>query len=325
MELISVIIPAYNVDKYLTRCLDSVLDQSYGDLEIVIVDDGSSDDTPQICDEYSKRDSRIKVVHKANEGVAAARNTALDTAKGEMIAFCDADDYYEKDMIRQLHDALVRNSADLVVCGYYEDYSDRTDEYGGGDEQILTVDLAYEEFFKMGGRIGSGCWNKMFRAEVLKDIRYKHYVMGEDVELICRALDNCERTVLTGYKGYHYVHRENSATQTDFRPANMDIIKAVDEMVGFIRIHRPKLLPQLYGFRAAWYVATLQVIDRTSGFKKNKHWVRELRDDVKINLSGYIRNRFVAKRDKILLTCLCFNCFIPALRMYECLRKAQNG
>ena len=129
MDLISVIIPAYNAQVHLKRCLDSVCGQSYKDIEVVLVDDGSTDSTLQICEEYAKQDSRIRVFHKENGGVAAARNLALDRAEGAMIAFSDADDYYEPMMLERLHDAMLKHDADMVCCGYLEEYDDKVIEY----------------------------------------------------------------------------------------------------------------------------------------------------------------------------------------------------
>lgn len=325
MELISVIIPAYNVEKYLARCLDSVCGQTYGNIEIIVVDDGSTDTTAAICDEYAGKDARIKAVHKQNEGVAAARNTALDTVAGDCIAFADADDYMEPDMLKQLHKAMCEYDADMVSCGYYEEYPDRTDVLGTG-KGILACDRhkAYEEYFKMGGRIGSGCWNKLIKAEALKDIRYKPYVMGEDVELLSRVLDRCSRVICIDYPGYHYIHRKDSATQTMFRAENMDIIRVVEEMSDYFKVRHPELIKQFYGFHAAWYVATLQVMKRSGNMNRHKAEQAVMRRGIAENMRHYRDNPYVYRVDLLLLKSFMLHCFVPVQSMYETIRKIRH-
>ena len=323
-HLISVIIPAYNVEAYLARCLDSVCGQSYKDLEIIIIDDGSVDKTPEICDEYARRDGRIRVLHKKNAGVSAARNDALDLTSGDMIAFADADDYFEPDMIERLYAAITGYDADMAVCGYYEEYNDRVEERGRTDTVVFGNHEAYEDYFKMGGCIGSGCWNKLIRAAALKDIRYKAYAMGEDVEFLCRVLDNCDKVVCIGYRGYHYIHREDSATQTGFRPQNMDIIHVVDEMAEYIGINHPELIKQLYGFHAAWYVATLQVMKRSGSMNKHKREQMALRRGILDNMKNYSNNPYVYKVDKVLLKSFLLHIFVPVQSMYEVLSGLKH-
>ena len=123
--MISVIVPVYNVEKYLRQCLDSVLAQTYRELEIILVDDGSTDGSGAICDEYATRDSRIKVVHQQNGGLSSARNAGLDLATGEYVAFVDSDDYIHETMLELLYQALVENNADTVICNF-----ERVDEKG---------------------------------------------------------------------------------------------------------------------------------------------------------------------------------------------------
>ena len=117
MELISVIVPVYKVEKYLRECVDSILAQTYTNLEIILVDDGSPDNCGKICDEYAQNDSRIKVIHQENGGLSAARNAGLDIATGKYIGFVDSDDYAELNMFEELHKRIIENNADLSICG----------------------------------------------------------------------------------------------------------------------------------------------------------------------------------------------------------------
>ena len=121
-ELISVIVPIYNVEKYLERCLDSIIKQTYKNLDIILVDDGSIDNSTKICDEYVKKDSRIKVIHKENGGLSDARNVGIDNSDGKYICFIDSDDYIELDMIENLYDGIVKNNANICCCGKLLEY-----------------------------------------------------------------------------------------------------------------------------------------------------------------------------------------------------------
>ncbi|MBR2040186.1 MAG: glycosyltransferase family 2 protein [Clostridia bacterium] len=126
--MVSIIIPVYNVEKYLKRCVDSVLNQTYKNIEIILVDDGSPDNCPLMCDEFAKTDPRIKVIHKQNGGLSSARLAGFKEAEGEYILFVDSDDYIEKDMVEKLVFAIKEKNADLVICGYYTQFGDRNEE-----------------------------------------------------------------------------------------------------------------------------------------------------------------------------------------------------
>ncbi|MCR5602816.1 MAG: glycosyltransferase [Lachnospiraceae bacterium] len=320
MDLISVIIPAYNAEKHLERCLDSVCGQSYKDLEILLVDDGSSDSTPQICDSYAKKDGRIKVIHKENGGVAAARNTALDMMTGAMAAFSDSDDYYEPGVLESMHRAMLEHNADMVCCGYYEEFDDRITEYGTGlGEVIYDRHDAFEEYFKMGGRIGSGCWNKLIRSEVIRDIRYKPYVMGEDVEMLLRTIDRCDRVVCIDYPGYHYIHRGDSATRAVFSENNINMLHIADEMLEYIKERHPELTEQMYAYNAAWYTAQIQAMywsKDTSVFAEEKRLIKSL---ILSNMEGYRNNTYIPARDMLYLRSFMYGCFRPVQAACELL------
>ena len=322
--MISIIVPVYNVEKYLRRCLDSLLEQTYSALQIILIDDGSTDASGDICDEYRLKDSRIEVLHKQNGGVAEARNDGLSLAKGKYIGFVDADDYVEKDMFMTLHEVLIKEAAELAVCGYYEEYTDRTLKRGEGlGVAVYDNTKIYEDYFKMGGRLGSGTWNKLFKASVLEGIRYKKYVVGEDVEMLTRALLNVSKAVVTDYAGYHYIHREDSATQLKFRPDNMDIIRAVDDMVIFIKNNRPELLPNMYAFHASWHVATLQVMNKagdTSAYGDEKE---RLRRNIIKNMPNYEGNPYIYKVDMILLKSYLHHCFRLCQGMLDLYHKLR--
>ena len=142
--LISVIIPIYKVEEYLAECIASVVCQTYTNTEIILVDDGSPDNCPQMCDEWACKDSRIKVIHKANGGISDARNAGIDAATGEYIAFVDSDDYIKPDMLKKLHSAICKENADIAACGILNCEGEKQTTWGcrdfaGSSEQILAL------------------------------------------------------------------------------------------------------------------------------------------------------------------------------------------
>lgn len=138
-ELISIIIPVYNVEKYIGKCIDSLIKQKYDNLEIILIDDGSSDNSGEICDKYAKKDKRIKVIHKKNSGQADSRNIGISKASGKYIGFVDSDDYIDKDYYNRLYKTLVKNNADVVTCKYQNVYNDdyRKEEIGNNIRETI--------------------------------------------------------------------------------------------------------------------------------------------------------------------------------------------
>lgn len=185
--LISVIIPVYNVEKYLRRCLDSVIAQTYQKIEIICVDDGSIDDSGKICDQYAVRDARIKVIHQENQGLSAARNRGLDAAEGEYIAFVDSDDYILEGMYKKMLDKLLDYSVDLCVCQWQYEFSDgrQVVKRKNIDPTIYgrKTSLEFARFLYMGNYengVVVAAWNKLYRRALLDKIRFEGRIHEDD-------------------------------------------------------------------------------------------------------------------------------------------------
>ncbi len=208
---ISIIIPIYKVEKYLNRCLESVVNQTYRNLEIILVDDGSPDNCPAMCDAWAEKDSRIKVIHKENAGVAKARNDALDIASGEFIGFVDSDDYIELNMLETLFENIKASSADVSVC----DYSDN--EAASQDNQFSYIDV--DEALKgiaSGGYLYSVLWNKLYKRSVIADVRMPDYICCEDEEFNYFVFQKAKTIVQCDAKLYHYIQTEELKVSGDY-------------------------------------------------------------------------------------------------------------
>ena len=175
--MISVIVPVYNVEKYIRQCLDSIVGQTYQDLEIILVDDGSPDSSGAICDEYAEKDSRIKVIHKQNEGQSIARNVGMQTATGDFIGFVDSDDSIDLEMFEKLFSAI--DGVDIAICGHNVVYDAKIETNSKGKEKTLNESELWQEVF---GNLNNAVWNKLFRRELLTNIQFdSNFAHGEDL------------------------------------------------------------------------------------------------------------------------------------------------
>lgn len=213
--LISVIVPVYRVEAFLPRCLDSVRNQTYRNLEILLVDDGSPDNCGKICDEYAQIDPRIRVIHKENGGLSSARNAGLDAARGALIGFVDSDDWIAPEMYEKLLSALEKWNAQLACCGRY-DVREKTGQQKIGlcpktDECLSGVAFA-GRIFRYDGCDSSAC-DKLYRRELLENMRYPEGRVCEDMPVIYRIALKAERVALCPEPLYYYYHRQGSITQ----------------------------------------------------------------------------------------------------------------
>ena len=204
---ISIIIPVYNVEKYIVRCIDSVLSQTYKGLEIILVDDGSTDNSGIICDNYAKKDGRIKVIHKSNGGLSSARNVGMKYATGELVAFVDSDDYIEPTMYQTMAECLVKTQADMAICNIC--FVDESGNELPGFEHInMLSDNPYfcvekEDIMKQlieRDLLTVVQWNKLFYRDKIKDCQYPEGRYHEDVYVIHKQLYNCNRIIYVNSK-----------------------------------------------------------------------------------------------------------------------------
>lgn len=238
--LISVIVPVYNVEKYLKKCVDSILAQTYANLEIILVDDGSPDNCPAICDEYSKKDSRIVVIHKENGGLSDARNAGLEIARGEYIGFVDSDDYIAPEMYEVLLFTAQKNDADIALCNYIrvnEDYekieSDTigkraTDRKYSREEFICELMQPYGDYYIVA-------WNKLYKSSIFCGLCFEVGKQHEDQFIIHYIVDRCNIIASTKRDLYYYVQRKGSIMAKGIDVHTMDVGEALIDRYYFTR------------------------------------------------------------------------------------------
>lgn len=226
--LVSIIVPVYNVEKYLCRCVDSIINQTYKNIEIILVDDGSLDNCPLICDNYKLLDNRIVVIHKDNGGLSDARNAGLDVAKGKYITFIDSDDWYKLDAIECMVNVAEQNKTDVTCM-----YNISSNDYGPVDEEFhisKNVELfSYLDFGKMlcNKEISTSVCNKLFKVECFKNHRFAKDRLNEDFLLLGELILKKINFAVVDYTGYFYYIREDSTTHLSQTNVNavVDAIK----------------------------------------------------------------------------------------------------
>lgn len=229
--MISVIIPVYNSAGFLEKCVRSVLDQSYTQLEIILIDDGSKDNSLAICQSIAKRDPRVHVIHQENNGVSAARNTGLAYATGEYIAFIDADDYIDINYLQRLLINAENHNADISCCDFIEVLNGK--EVQISPPKVLTsrmVPDTYSLFYDsvVDKETYSTCvWGKLLRADLAKRVLFKRLKFGEDQVYMYDLFCASPRVYLDTYQGYYYIRNENSAT---VKAGSCNIFRSADEM-----------------------------------------------------------------------------------------------
>lgn len=215
---ISIIIPVYNVEKYIGRCVESLLRQTFEDIEIILVNDGSKDNSGRLCDETAKKDARIKVFHQENQGVSVARNTGISNASAEYIIFVDSDDFVAQTMCERLYKIITEKNCELVVCRAYDTDSEELISYPEEKDLPAPVVLDRDDgVFKMANPLENFCtpWGKIFKKELVLNCKFPVGVpMAQDLHFVYSYLSFCEKIVFTEEKLYYYFAREDSTVHT---------------------------------------------------------------------------------------------------------------
>lgn len=293
----SVIIPIYKVEQYLRQCVDSVLAQTYTDVEIILVDDGSPDSCPAICDEYAKKDSRIKVIHKPNGGLSDARNAGLDMAQGEYVLFLDSDDWWDdKDALRKTDASLKESGADITIIGMKKYFSleDRLGDVRTPkkcDKEQLTLSHAQEQYMRSNIFVASA-WDKVVRRFLIEkdNQRFVKHQLSEDIEWCCKLLlKNPKMDVL---EEAFYVYRQQVATSITANVGVKNIKSILDVINRYAKKDAPE--PLLH------YIANQYVLLITNFMRLNKEEQKPLETEVKqlwwlIQYNWYPYTRLVSK------------------------------
>ena len=235
-DLISVIVPIYNTQEYLHQCVDSIISQTYQNLEIILVDDGSSDLSGAICDEYEKKDKRIKVIHKKNGGMSEARNEGLNASNGNYIQFVDSDDFMDPTMIEVLYNNSKNYNAQISMCSHYTYIDGEAKSDCTGKFCVYSKIDALRELL-MDRTIRSYAWNKLFAKSLFDEVRFPEGRVFEDIIAIPKLFDKANKLVLNDIPLYYYRQRNGSVLHVQTKELRLSYIDAVLEVQDYIRAH----------------------------------------------------------------------------------------
>ena len=297
--VISIITPVYKVEAYLSRCVDSILNQSFQDFELILVDDGSPDQSGLICDRFAEEDNRIRVIHQVNGGAAAARNAGLDAASGDWITFVDSDDWVHPDYLRLLFETACLNDADVSVCTY-QTVSDQT---GGFIIEEARLSFDTKESYWIQDRTGATVpWGKLYRSELFRELRYPVGRTAEDEYVTYTILFACRRLAVLDNKLYFYFVNKDSVSRSDYLKRFPDALEAFRQHEEYFA-HSPwqkayRLESEYYA--SAWSEAIWLL--KTRKDEESRRMMKKLRRELKEYMRTHKRYIPLEKRKDIYIS-----------------------
>lgn len=291
---VSILVPCYNVEKYIKQCLDSIIHQTYTNLQIVLVDDGSSDNTLNILNEYASKDSRIEVYHQENQGVAIARNVLLSKIKGDFFLFVDSDDWIELDMVEFLVGKVKKTKADVITCGNVINDNPVSSEY---NHKILLRNEAIERFLYHIEFRGSLC-NKLVNSSLLHNCKFHCGIsLGEDALFCWHFLQYANKVLFTDRQLYHYRMNNDSICHSTFGPKKLSAHIAWEQICNETKIWWPQYLQIAQARHCIEDVLLLR--DAAHSGYKNKNDIRMLQKSISKTLTSIFKVNITSLRMKL--------------------------
>lgn len=259
MAKVSIVVPVYNVEKYIHKCVDSMINQTMKDIEIILIDDGTKDSSGIICDDYAQKDERIVVIHKENGGISDARNVGMEKATSKYILFIDSDDYIKEDMVEKLYTMAELYKVDVAACGVYNVYANGAIPQCSEQMEFCCDNVTAFSHILVGKLIPGTICNKLIKTEIAKKILFPKGKIYEDAFYTTQLIQIIKKVYVTTEPMYYYFHRQGSTTTTPFREKDMDVVKAFGEALEIVKEKYPEILEQAE-FRLEW--AHFTVLDR---------------------------------------------------------------
>ena len=298
--LISIIVPIYNVEKYLKKCIESILHQTYENFELILVDDGSPDSCGKICDDYAKNDHRIKVIHKKNGGLSDARNAGIEVAKGEYIGFVDSDDYISSTMYKDLLDGCLSNKADIAMCGRYvvsESYEIIKEEFVTDNLKKYSSGVAIGKLL-LWDTCDSAAWDKLYKKSLFNGIKYPLGVMSEDYDVTSRLFAKANQIIHVGKALYYYVQRNGSITKQHFNRNRFETIYQVYNLASFVNSSYSELKNNARYFVAQHLISLERYSLRCDDVEYTKEMKMTVHECIR-NVESVIKCTYLTNMEKI--------------------------
>ena len=313
--LISVIVPVYNVEKYLGKCVDSILAQTYENLEIILVEDGTRDGCGAICDAYAAKDPRVRVIHKENGGLSSARNAGMDIARGEYFGFVDSDDWIEPETYETLLNLAEKYNADLVSGSRY-DVAEPTGERTLGlhhekEECISAMEMLGRVFVWDG--CDSAAWDKLYRRHLFADIRYPLGMYSEDFAIFYKLMEKANRVALCPKPLYNYLHRENSITTAKLSEKTFHYPNHTEVIYPYICANHPQLKNQARFLRVRGIAYAMMSIDLAgeAAWKQYDAYYRHQRKEMCSHIPFLLTSPYHGKKERLIHLLLAMGLYRP--------------
>ncbi len=320
MAKVSVIVPVYNVEKYIHKCVDSILNQTMRELEVVLVDDGAQDNSGKICDEYAEKDQRVRVIHKENGGQSDARNVGCKEAVGDYILFIDSDDYVEHTMIERLYNMAKEHQVDMSVCGVYNVYSSGTKAQCDVIEEFQCDNVEAFGHVMVGRKIPGTMCNKLIKREIAQQLRFPVGKLYEDAFYTTQLMQVVKTVYVTTEPMYYYFHRAGSSTTTPFRKRDMDVVEAYRENFAVVKERFPEIEEEAK-FRLDWaYFTALDRILQLEEFRTIDDF-KEVVSYLRKNVSSVVCSKYFYKSRKLGAIALFFSVKLYRMMLQYNIRK----
>ena len=319
--LISVIVPVYKVEQYLPKCVDSILNQTYRNLEVILVDDGSPDTCGVICDAYAEKDPRVKVIHKENGGLSSARNAGIDIAQGEYFGFVDSDDWIEPEMYETLYSGIQKYDAKVAYGGRYD-----VDGKTGGrivglcpekEECISGIEMLGRTF--LWDRCDSAAWDKLYHRSLFDEIRYPQGFNSEDIAIFYKLMELTDKVVMCNKPLYNYLHRPNSITTAKLSDKTFHFLHHTDTIYPYIRKNHPELADKAQYFHIAALVYSVLTIDLATEEDQVKYSTlcKQRREELRIHLPFLLTSSYYGKQARLTNILLALGVYRPLRKIYH--------
>lgn len=290
-DLVSVVVPVYNVQEHLRECLDSLVRQSYSNIEIIIVNDGSTDQSEVICHSFVEKDDRIKYLFQENRGLSAARNTGIYNASGKYICFIDSDDYIHEDYIKKLYGILISNEADMSMCGYIREGKFAT-EFDDEKCEVVEGKTMMRHFYSYDVLLMNIVCNKLYRIDLFQNEKFPEGMLYEDFALNARIMYSCKKIAVCNDKLYFYRRNENGITMSHFSVHKLDALKQIENrLVFFYKVGEKSVYNR---FLQEYEIENLKFFYLTKKYLKN----RSIEKDLRKKYSKYFFEALSAKENR---------------------------
>ena len=297
-ELISIIVPVYNVERYLEKCVNSIINQTYKNLEIILVDDGATDSSGNMCDELAKSDNRIKVYDKENGGLSDARNYGVERVTGDYIGFVDSDDYIDSEMYEKLYEAIKKENVDVAECSLKVIYPGKIELFT--DEKYYKVlgKTEYLEEYLTIKKVFGSVWTKLIKSDVAKKLVFPKGKLYEDTYYAYDLINIANSFVLIDSPSYNYLMRENSITNSKFDPRIFDLIKIVEKFHKMTYENYPSLKEAADCRKMYAYFSVLNSILLEENYRNNEYY-SEILSYFKRNYISLLKNKYITRNRKL--------------------------